>query len=81
MVARDLAELVHGLAGARRRLRVRDPDHVGLVFRAGRVDFLRREDLAPGLLELDDLGTVSRSHVAVAQPKITIHQNQMLVSW
>ena len=49
MVARDLAELVHGLAGARRRLRVGHPDHVRFMFGARGVDLFRREDLAPGL--------------------------------
>ena len=80
VVARDLPQRIHGLAGARRCLRVRDPDHVGLVFRAGRVDFFWGEHFTPGLFELDDLGAVARRHVAVAQPEIAIHQNQMLVS-
>ena len=73
VVPRDLPQRVHGLARARRRLRVRDPDHVGLVFRTSGINFFRGKHLAPGLLELDDLGAVARRHVAVAQAEVAIY--------
>ena len=73
MVPRDLAELVHGLAGARRRLRVGHPDHVRFMFGAGRVDLFWGKHFTPRLLELDDLGAVARRHVAVAQAEVAIH--------